>query len=234
MASTTLSEWLDRNAHRAFPFVEDSDLSCGDGRVLPLSAVLDARVCLFSGDARGDVRLRSVSAGPSLSVTLLVDGSELVLSGAGNVLMSLGEDVSARLVCSPEGLSGDYVLKTPAKILESRVLCIPCGIGVDRLQVGDKTATGDIRVQDGHNTTLDIVGGRLVLKVGYGLGKGPVCTGGHADRGALLRYLCGQKADSDGNIQLVGDEGVSVSAGTYKGIPAVIVSTSGPVNNFVY
>jgi len=241
MAGSTLQEWLDRNAHRRFPFVEDSDLSCENGAELPNELLLDARFCLF-GLEDGPALVRSATIRDDGSASMVVDlpglqGVEIPASG----VWSRPPDYSARVVFGFRGrlvpLAGEYRLVTPAPILRSRILSVPYGIGADTLTCGGVTAHGAIRVADGHNTTLDIGGNNLVLALGKGRGLGVVCRDDPKAElcdGKVLYFLNGQKADSDGNIDILAGEGVSVTTGTYKGIPAVIVKTSAVVNGFAY
>ena len=237
MANSTLQEWLNRNAYRRFPLVEDSDMSCAGGLRLPDSAVLDARFCLF-GAHSGPVELTAVRIenGVATAFLSLPGGVRAEVSGNGYSTWSDGIERSAR-VCLGTGEDGYYILLKPVRFLPSRVMSVPYGIGADTITAGGVTATGDVRVSDGHNTTLSIRRNNLVLGIGRGDGLGVVCRQGASAitcDGRVLYYLNGQKADSDGNIEISGGDGVSVSTGTYKGIPAVIVRTSATVNSFAY
>lgn len=238
MAGSTKSEWLNRNAYRAFPFEENSDFSCKDGKTFPLCLVLDARACLLGTSKEKDVFLKSAYiVEDHAEVVLLYNGNSYVFSGGGSVLD--GDVVIRVTMCGMDalnGLEGEYELLNPPKLLASRVLSIPYGIGIYDLKAGDTVSTGKIRVADGHNTELDIVDNSLRLKIVKGAGKGVICGDSKGDvcDGAILYYLDGQKADSDGSIWIKGDEGVSISSGTYKGIPAVFVKTSATIDSFIY
>jgi len=254
MANSTLQEWLNRNAFRAFPLEEDSDLSCaaaaGAARALPNGAVLDARFFLDGEGAVGGVFLERVGISESGIVSLEVSTPEgrMRLSGGPDssrsefqVLVASIGGCHARVVAgSPESLAahaGDYRLNAPPRFLRSRVLAVPSGIGADTITCGGVTGHGDIRVANGVNTELGIRGNSLVLKVRKGIGLGldcPTLPTAFLCSGNVLYFLNGQKADSSGNIQIYGGEGVSVTTGTFRGIPAVIVTTSMQVNNFIY
>ena len=233
----TLPEWLNRNAHRAFPFEENSDFSCTNGNVLPNSVVLDMRVCLL-GTEDSDVLLKSATIADdgSVSLVLSIFGEDVSVSsdGLSGYRVSLRVILGAKEELAP--LAGSYVLRTPARLLRGRIVSIPYGIGVDTLTCGTKTAYGEIRVADGHNTELDIDGRALRLRVVKGGGKGVICQE-HPNTlcdGHILYYLNGQKADSDGSIWIKGGDGVAVSAGKYKGIPAILVTANAKIGGFMY
>ena len=132
--------------------------------------------------------------------------------------------------------AGDFPLLSPVRLLSSRILSIPYGIGVDTLTCGDVTGTGKVRVANGHNTELDISGRNLRLRVVKNGGTGPKCPDpkGEICYGRVLYFLDGQKADSDGSIWVKSSDGISTSTGTYKGIPAIFVKTSATIDSFMY
>lgn len=241
MAGSTRSEWLNRNAYRAFPFEEDSDFSCTNGSVFPLGAVLDMRVCLF-GEKNSDVLMTSASILDDGAVILTLHALDRDISvssndGPGD---SHDDEMSLRVTYGKKedmaGFAGDFTFIRPVRLLSSRILSIPYGIGVDTLTCGDVTGTGKVRVADGHNTELDISGRNLRLKVVRNGGTGPKCpeTKGEICQGRILYFLDGQKADSDGSIWIKGSDGISTSTGTYKGLPAIFVKTSAIVDSFMY
>lgn len=240
--SDRYQEWLNRNANISFPFVEDFDHSCSNGSSLPDSLVLDMRVCSF-GTETASVRLVSaVVRDGAATLDFLFDGDGEIrrIEGSGWVSGRFG-DASYRIrLCDASamaGIAGEYRLVHEAPLLRSRVVDIPFGIGADTLSDGETVAIGEVVVADGHNTTLDISGNDLRLRIRMGDGKGVECPEqeeGTVCDGRILYYLNGQKAGSDGNIQLVGGSGVSVSHGEYRGIPAIVVQTDGSVEGFLY
>ena len=132
-------------------------------------------------------------------------------------------------------------MNSPAKLLPGRTVRLPCGSGCDVLSCGGVEASGDVVVTDGHNTTLRILNGRLSLRAGVGMGKGPICDGtvvpeaGDEQDGyqvndevlpRLIYYINGQKADSDGGFQIYGGDGIVVSTGKSHGLPAVFIRPS--------
>lgn len=141
-------------------------------------------------------------------------------------------DVSVVLGCPVGVENGEYTLSTPQEISTDRILYIPGGIGIDTLKIGSTEVHGRIHVHDGMNTTLSVLGGELVLDVGYGIGKGYACPPGLEDACDFIRYVNGQRAAGDGDFSIVGGEGVSVSSGEWNGMPAVVVTTNSTVNEF--
>lgn len=241
MSGRTRSEWLNRNAYRAFPFEENSDFSCKDGRTLPLGLVLDARFCIFGKSFNREIRLVSAVVDDKVTATFSYGGGCFVVSGVGDVFGTIGDAEFGYRVTfcgreALEGLAGAYTLSSPPGMLPSRVLSVPYGIGVDTLTCDGVEGFGKIRVANGHNTELDIVGNALKLRIVKGGGTGPKCPDvkGEICHGRVLYYLDGQKADSDGSIWVKGSEGIATSTGTYKGIPAVFVKTSATIDSFIY
>ena len=233
------TEWLDGNSGRAYPFREDSDMSVVGGvvSVLPNSFLLDMRV-VSTGRRPGDARLLAASvSGDSVSATLSIGGGLFEISGkAGGRSVVRDGTLSVSAAFGEHGLpDGFYRMARPPSILCTRVVALPFSAGIDRIVCGGVAAHGDIHVANGRNTELNIVGGRLRLDIGRGLGLGMPCDGDPAvgmpcGRRPVL-YLNGQKADSDGNMGIFGGEGVSVSSGEYGGIPAVVVRESAEIGN---
>lgn len=245
MASNTLQEWLNRNAYRAYPFEENTNFLCTNGKFLPKSLILDFRCCIFDENCV-EMAISEVNVLKNGEISLKIqlngsnDDNSIILTTKDGIAVKNDENMSFRAICCKKerlnGFFGDFILKKPARILKSRILSIPYGIGVDTLSAGGVESTGIVNVGDGHNTSLDIRSNNLVLTVKKGLGKGAKC-GDDLDGPSecpTLYYINGQKADSNGNIQIKGGDGITVTSGTYKGIPAVIITTSATVNSFIY
>lgn len=240
-------DWLDRNAHRAFPLKENSNRACRGDKVLPNGLLLDARVCLF-GQLEPPVRLaRAIVAGDTVTVVFSIGGREfqVVSSGGFGVMSDENRGVSIRVWIGREAMeSGEYELIEPAEVISSRVMFVRHGIGVDTLTVaksGAPVVSGWVEVEDGHNTTLTVANGRLSLNAQRGLGKGVICN--PEDYAQFLCdnvvfYINGQQPDSDGNFEIMAGAGVTVSTGKYISadgqteVPAVIIATADSVNNF--
>ena len=250
MANSTLQEWLNRNSYRAYPFIENTNFSCVDGKSLPNSVILDARFCIF-GTTQVLVLLQSVEiTADMVSVSLILRETEpdiketIITVTSENSILSYSNSegtLSLRIISNTKqnlkDCIGKYELNTPAQFLESRIMCIPFGIGVDTITAGGTTATGIIKVTNGTNSVLNIRRNNLVLNIGKGLGEGvncqeledvPVMT---CD-GSIIRFINGQQADSDGNIQIFGGDGIAVVSSTFQGIPAIIILPSSEVTGF--
>lgn len=229
--------------HRRFPLEDDSDMRCANGVALPDRLILDARFCLL-GLEDGDVLLIGVDTfqdgGMTYRVRLPERDVNLAPDDTGLAVYQ-DDEVSIRIVGPRKEdrarEDATYQLSNPAKFLRSRVISIPYGIGADTLSDGTSSAWGDVQVEDGINTTLHVSDNNLVLNIRKGIGAGTECpreTGSSTCEGRVLYYLAGQKADPDGNLDIIGGEGVSVKTGTFKGMPAVIVYVSPYAANFLY
>lgn len=260
MANSTLQEWLNRNSYRAYPFIENTNFSCINGKSLPNSVILDARFCIF-GTKQALVLLKSIEITVDTIVASLIlreveietetepeaepDIKETIITvtSVGSILSYSNSEgtLSLRIISNNKqnlkDCIGKYELNTPAQFLESRVMCIPFGIGVDTITADGTTATGIIKVANGTNSVLNIRRNNLVLNIGKGLGEGvkcqeledvPVMT---CD-GSIIRFINGQQADSDGNIQIFGGDGIAVVSSTFQGVPAIIILPSSEVTGF--
>ena len=254
-------EWLNRNASRIFPFEASSNLSCEGNLVLPSDFFLDARACLLD-ESYSWVKICKVDTSNNCMTVDFSIGPDIMLSetvGADGVLRHRSHNADVRIVCTPYSELGEdekdkvYMLSTPAEILKTRVVRIPWGFGVDRLVCNGVSATGNVRLEDGHNTRLmlkqdafDELESKVLLEIGIGLGKGLICmekpksTEIRNENGSLtglrdpegmppIYYICGQKADSDGGFQIYAGEGVVINTGTKFGMPTIEVKTSAAV-----
>lgn len=242
MSNKTNQEWLNRNSTRSFPIAEDSNMLCLNGAYFPNSILLDMRVCFF-GSLEPDVSIVAAQIDDGVAtVVFSICGKWYSFSGNGlmhgkNNDFSVVAYVAGRSVLRE--IDGDYTLATPAKLVPGRVVDMRYGIGVDTLScINGLTAYGTIKVEDGHNTELNVVDNKLHLTIGDGLGKGVKCSKQYGDYicdGAVLYYLNGQKAGADGNIVIQAGDGIRVYSGVYDGgIPAVFIATDESVNGFLY
>lgn len=257
------NEWLEANAYRAFPFEEDSSFTADDGAVMPSWLVRDARVVAMPRfRARGAVpfncvRLAAFSCGYGLSsidleVCGMHGGSAVVrLSSMDPGVSVVG--VTAGYELSPDFLSvtaalcaagpgepalehGDgerHVFTAGPRLLRSRTVYIPGGVGVDSLSMqGGAPMTGTVHVKDGKSTELRVSSGALRLNVYGGAGEGYDCGSPPTGECRYVRFINGQHADSSGNFSITGGPGVSVGTGDYNGMPAITVSTGPNVDEF--
>ena len=240
MPGSRYVEWLNGNSARAFPFVEGSSFACADGKSVPLSLVLDLRLVAFGFDP-GDVRLVSaVSNGESCALGLSMDGMSASLTlfpgRRSSERFRLPESdafLDAMAYCGVVPGAGTYTPLDPPSLIPSRVMVLRDGVGVDTLSCGEVVASGTIEVEDGINTTADIAGNSVRVRVRRGLGLQEPCPE-IADGRGLLYYLNGQRPDPDGNIGVFAGPGTTARSGEYNGIPAVFVSTDATMDGFIY
>ena len=239
-------EWLNHNRHRSYPMKRDewrekasptSGLDC---------ILLDAT--LFDPDAKGDESLivsRVKVAESSTRIAFIYGGRMfgVVLSGGeeigdgsfervrGVVEGSGARGASVSLVFSSHAyirsVVGDGEWKLDSPVLDSRVVRVSDGIGVDGISVNGSEgvsghdsaskASGDVVIEDGYRTSPIIYGGKVFVRVGRRYGYNP-CKFDFGDAGSRdcrrpLFFFCGQNAVNNGNIVLRGGKGVSVSQG---------------------
>ena len=244
-------EWLNQNRYRSYPMIRDdwreivsveSGLDC---------ILLDALV--FDSDARGDETLEIVSArvdGPEVeegatSVTMRYGGREFdvrlsggetsgegsfesirgTIDGGGSRRASFSLVFSSHRYISEKTGGGEWDLG--CKILQSRVICLSGGAGVDAVEtmgsdgVGGHAsaaaASGDVVLEDGYRTSPVIFGGKVLVRVGKRFGLNP-CQfdfgkGGAMDCREPMFFFCGQNAINSGNVVLSGGKGISVTQG---------------------
>ena len=131
-------------------------------------------------------------------------------------------------------LFGRHELPSPLWICRSRCIVWPGGFGMDSVWTdrgasGLDGATGMVHLRNGNNTSLRIAGGAVELSISEDAGYGYECPDEKCD---AIYFINGQRADTDGNFSIVGGDGVEVSAGSYDGIPAVIVRTNSVVDSY--
>lgn len=239
-------EWLNHNRHRSYPMKRDEWRE----RVSPISGLdcvlLDAM--LFDSDARGDESLIvsrvkvdenatkiSFIYGGRMFVVILSGGEE---SGDGSFERVSGvvegsgiRGASVSLVFSSHAfirsVVGDGEWKLDSPVLDSRVVRVSDGMGVDGILVNgsegvsgyDSTSkvSGDVIIEDGYRTSPIIYYGKVLVRVGRRYGYDP-CKFDFRDAGPKdcrrpLFFFCGQNAVNNGNIVLRGGKGVGVSQG---------------------
>lgn len=239
-------EWLNHNRHRSYPMKRDewrekasptSGLDC---------ILLDAT--LFDPDARGDeslvvsmvkvaenaTRIAFVYGGRMFGVVL--SGGEEIGDGSFERVRGVVEGsgirgASVSLVFSSHAyirsVVGDGEWKLDSPVLDSRVVRVSDGMGVDGISVNGSegvsghdsasNASGDVVLEDGYRTSPIIYGGKVFVRVGRRYGYDP-CKFDFGDAGSRdcrrpLFFFCGQNAVNNGNIVLRGGKGVGVSQG---------------------
>ena len=113
---------------------------------------------------------------------------------------------------------GEYPVN--AKILESRLVELNKDMKVSSFA----GLTGDIKVVDGYNTTARIHDNKVSILIGKGYGLGQYCGNRNTfNCSKAFLFLNGQRANSDGNINIVGGSGVLVNTGSAISINVVSV-----------
>lgn len=246
-------EWLNQNRSRSYPMKRDewrrvaypdSGLDC---------VLLDALA--FNADASGDETLEMLSVevldgrtaismryGKN-SFVVELEGGET--SGEGSFDVKRGSvrgegtrGVSLSLVFSSHAyikdVLGTGVWSLGCPVLESRVVNLTNGAGIDGLSVNGSSgvedhdlsesesravgeASGDVVLEDGYQTSPIVRYGRVMVRVGKEYGRNP-CNYDFGDKGSVdcrrpLFYFCGQNAVNSGNVVLKGGKGISVTQG---------------------
>lgn len=237
MADVTRIEWLNSNSVRKYPLVEDCATVADDGEELPDRSLLDMRVSAFGlRPCAAKVSSFWVSEDGSVArVSVSVDGTSVSAEApaSGGTCSSVSGDGLVSVYAAFGDFSGVrpglHLFSDGPEVLPSRTVFLPGRTCVDAIVCGGVRGSGTISVADGVNTTLDIHGNALRLRVGNGIGLAAPCADddqGLRGCGGALYYINGQRADDDGSFTIYGGDGVSVRSGTYRGVPAIIISSS--------
>ena len=243
-----IQEILSENKNRAYPFKEDSDLGC-----LPNWILLDIRfVNVDYKNAEEPSVLRCTkftSNGESATLSFsYVNGENNiefdipVLLGSGTTVGTINTSDSTACKFAVYGggseynIDGDVECELDAQILETRVI----ETGLDRKVGSIGGATGEIHIQDGHNTTAKLVGNEITVTAGRGLGFGNACTDDESafNCSNALLFVNGQHADTSGNLNIVGGAGIVVQTGRtalVDGIimPAIVIKVSDSIKEML-
>lgn len=230
-------EWLDSNAARAYPFLDDSDFG-----KLPAWVLLDMR--LVDADYRGATSLECLS--------MTVSDEKVTLS------FKYGDETFSIDVPREEGIRIGTVKPRPTCAV-SVAMCgarpgadplpvngtysVGCAIDPARVVGIERTrklwsingSSGTMVLKDGYNTSASIVDGTVNVSIGDGYGLGRRCPDEDDDSfdcSMALLFVNGQHADTSGNIDIIGGDGVSVQTGRTalvdgKVVPAITISVAG-------
>lgn len=237
-----IQEWLSSNKHRAYPFKEDT---VPEG--IPNWLLLDMLLVNadFSGTA-GESTLvcESVNVDRS-SVSLVFEYSTSEATSVFEVPIQLGSGISVGTIDIDDGIKikfatyggeNEYTLNlsegvhdVSIPVLESKLIETNRNMKVMSIA----GLTGTIKIKDGYNTTARIHNNKLSVRIGNGYGLGQYCGGRNTfNCSNALLFINGQRADADGNINIVGGTGVVVDSGKSvsidgKKVPAVYVKAAG-------
>lgn len=240
-----IQEALSANKNRVYPFVDDSDTG-----MLPSWMLLDLRV-MDAGGRGTTVEMTGVSVDTgTVTLSFAYSGSTFAIPvelGSGIVVgrLSPEDDLSVKYAVYGGGSeyelgaeSGEYAVS--ARLLPSLVVSLSPGRNVDGISGKGGTIGGTVHVMDGYNTTAHVVGGKIRVEVGNGIGLGTYCAGEDEtfDCSKAFMFLNGQHANTSGNINIVGGSGVSVQTGRTiavdgKYMPAITVTVAKGVDELL-
>lgn len=241
-----LQEFLSSNKNRAYPFVENSDT--GD---LPDWVLLDIRLVNCSAIYNGSLSCTGFSKIKS-DVTLMFEYGKDADSTKFTIPVTLGTGITVgvldvsdtiRVQYAVYGGGTEYVLDTTdgehrksISVLPTRVLEISKFGSVASFN----GASGRIHIVDGYNTSAEIVENTVYVSAGNGLGLGSDCSvpDDAFDCNKALLFVNGQHADTSGNINIVGGEGVVVQTGRNalvggSLVPAVTIRHDGSLKGVI-
>lgn len=232
-------QWLNANAHRAYPLTEDSPKrfrAAGSGQEveLPTSALLDfgataylplsdaVRLGGFRVSARGTVAFLfsfAVSGGvayPEIEIpaAALWPYRAVVATGWSTFAAVFGAGVATLAALPPDTYEPVLpVILEPALTLPQSAHRLESLLGD---APGSVPISGDVWWEEGNNVRVAVrpANGSLLLVPSPGAGAGFPCIRAEPDRPAcrgLLLSVNGVPADAAGNFQLVGGAGVEVT-----------------------
>lgn len=225
-------QWLNENSYRAYPFVEDSNLTAGSltvsnavvldfsGVVYSLaaqavrllrfeitSAVVPEGIFTF-GYASGSEFSLTVPASAALPYTAVV-----AVNGSHRMVGVFGAGITELLA----NVAGTYTLDVPAQ-LEPALLVfqdVHRVISVTGSTAGSVAASGAVYLGEGYNCNIavDAEANAVTIAAIRGAGNGVYC--GTLDSGVLkcnevLLSLNGFHADDNGDFVLLAGEGVNI------------------------
>lgn len=181
------------------------------------------------------VRL-SVSYGPSAERSAMSVSAEVPVGG--NAHVSAYDErpdgsfsmVSAFLgapASTGDAVFGSFDLARPREVIPSRIVVNSGGFGIDALAGNFGVASGDVHLRDGHNTHARISSdGAVEITVSPTAGEGYECPDPGGSKCDSIRFINGQRADTNGSFTIFPGAGTRVETGTFEGLPAVFVRTS--------
>lgn len=236
MIRTLADQYLAQNAGRRYPLADDA----GYGDIPDDAAILDFRCTVRGVPAGAAARawitgVEATAAGKEVTVTVDRPGANDVLVFELPSLLAAPYTAFAR--DESTGAEGTLVVAEAALSLPDGVKHAPLAwttvvcdsLRVDSLRSCDENArdedadpagldanaplTGDIVLAEGRNAEPYLDGNRLRLDVFKGGGLGERCqtpAAGNQTCGTVLFTINGERPGSDGEIKIMGDNGVKV------------------------
>ena len=225
-------QWLNENSYRAYPFVEDSNMTAGS-ITIPLSAILDFSLINYAVSARRVRLLRFVITADVVPQGIFYFGYEGDIEFTVTVPASASFPFKAitfvadlhmvtcifgagipELLANPAGM---YTLNTPVPI-EPALLSFQNKHRVNSVTgtaLGSAAASGLVYLTEGYNCNIAVTPSTntVVLSAIYGAGAGincnPIVSAAPVCKDVLLS-INGFHADDNGNFELLGGEGVTI------------------------
>ncbi len=239
-------EWLNQNRNRSYPMETyqwrkkvspESGLDCIvlDATVFDPDSYDSASLVVEGLDVVSDMTTihmlyRSIGfdvelRGGDLSGEGSFESRRIALNGGWLRPASISISMSSHAYIIDRIGTGSWMLKCP--VLDSRVIRMTHGVGVDRIQYNGSEgvegrsseghASGDVILEDGYRTSPIIHRGKILVRVGKKYGYDP-CMYDYGEDGAVdckspMFFFCGQNAVNGGNVILKGGKGIAVTQG---------------------
>lgn len=226
-------QWLNENSYRLYPFVEDSVLTAGTA-TLPLAALLDMSITNYNSDAC-DVRLLTFEITSAVVPECIftfeyVGGSQFTVTVPSSAALPYTTTVSSAAVHRVTCVFGTgmndlfdltaatYTLDTPP-VIEPALASFHSGTRVDSIigtAVGSTAVTGIVYMMEGYNCVIgtSLSDNSITISAVRGGGAGMNCD----TLAPVAPYTCytalmsinGFHGDDNGNIDLIGGDGVTI------------------------
>ena len=225
MITTLANPWLAQNAGRKFPLADDVDT------IVPNAALLDFR-CTVRGLRAGETPvawLTDIAKDDDAGTVLVTVWVKSGTRGVDVLLFEIPDNIArhephtvyvatdrsaAALTVTAEILTVE-VGSTPVRFAPATV--VADGLKVDSVNGEDTAnppATGEIVLEPGYNAEPYLDGNRIRLDIYKGAGLGENCQTPAASQhcGNVLFSVNGERPGSDGNLKLVGEDGITVTS----------------------
>ena len=224
-------QWLNENSYRAYPFVEDSDMSAG-AQTVPNDLLLDLQLLEFVA-AEEPMTLTTITV-TGITIDLALVYGEItrtltvLATSATHTLINYGTGDPYRItaIYGPgietvgEWADGTYTLSTPAPV-EASLLNFENNHRVASVQglypLKQELLTGTVFVREGHNCRVTVDANRdlVIVYASRGSGAGISCDPIDPDIlscGEVLLRINSLRADSNGNFLFMEGPGVQIQS----------------------
>lgn len=239
MITTIADPFLAQNAGRRYPLADDTtgvpdnailDFTCSV-RNVPNTAFPRAMITDVDETSDGGVTGRRITVGVYAGTTLL---TSLTFDIPGNMATSS----VYRTVCRTDAAIGEIAVTSAALAIDTRVKNVPFArntVVADMMKVDSITAvdsvdddihdpktgavlsptatlTGEVLLDDGYNSEPYLDGNNIRVEIYKGAGVREFCQPAPEGQtcGNVLFTINGEKPDSNGDIRIVGEDGITV------------------------